>query len=149
MNMKDDIGEIMSFLKIVNKEFLEGTIDGKLALSIISSLLLPYAFVVKSYSALYYYENDKYPMSYEDWVETINEIATNQKFRNRLTYCARLESNMSLEDKLAACKRAVSNLRAIGSDVSIDREYALGHSKEEYFGREEKLKKKITTKNMM
>lgn len=146
MMMKNDIGEIMSFLKIVNKEFLEGIIDGELALSIISLLLLPYAFVVKSYSALYYYENDKYPMAYEDWVEAINEIAKNQKFRNRLTYCARLESNMKLEDKMTACKRVVFNLRAIGSDVSIDREYVLRHSKGDYLGREEKLIKKINDK---
>lgn len=147
MMMKNDIGEIMSFLKIVNKEFLDGTLDGRLALSIISSLLLPYAFVVKNYSALYYYENDKYPMAYENWVETISEIAKNQKFKNRLTYYARLESNMALEDKLTACRRISNNLRAIENDVSIDREYALGHSKEEYLGREQKLFQKIEDKD--
>lgn len=143
MMMKNDIGEIMSFLKIVNKEFLEGTIDGKLAHSIISSLLLPYAFVVKSYSALYYYENDKYPMAYEDWVETINEIVNSQKFKNRLMYYARLERDIALEDKLTACKCSTNNLRAIGSDVSIDKEYALMHTKEDYLCREQNIMRKI------
>lgn len=146
MTMKDDIGDIMSFLAIINKEFLEGTIDGEMALSIIFTLLQPYAFVVKNYSALYFYENGKYPMAYENWVEIINEIAKNQRFKNRMIFWARLEMNMSLEDKLLACKRAASNLRAIGTDVIFDREYALEHTEEEYRRREDMIIEKIEKK---
>ena len=136
------LDEISAYIARVEKGFLEGSMDGRLACCIISGLAPLFSYVTKRYSVLYYYENDSFPANFDVWVGVIKNILSRQ-FSNRLLYLARLEEGLSLEEKHIACKNAMDNIASYMEAISFEKEYALCHEKEEYLSIEQQLQDKL------
>jgi hypothetical protein len=137
------LDEISAYIRNVEREFIEGSIDGGLACFINSGLLPLFSYVVKRYSAFYYYENERFPANFNVWVGAIESIIKKRQFENRLLYHIRLNSPLSLEDKHIACKKVMGNIEGLVDAMYFEKEYVLCHEKEEYLSLGQHVQKKI------
>ena len=139
------LNEIQAYFERLYSEMKAGVKDDQLVLGSIVYLLEPYCYVVRRYSALYYYENDIYPANYLAWTDVVSRIIGDSKFRNRMQYYLRMNSDLNLEDVLIAKSKAMFNLEGAISQIEFDRRYALSHSKTQYLSIEKQLQDKITS----
>ena len=140
------LNEIQAYFERLYSELKTGLIPDQLLLGSIVFLLEPYCYVVRRYSALYYYENDTYPDNYQTWIDVVSRLVRDVRFRNRMQYFLRINSDMTLEDVLIAKTKAVFNLRSSITQMEIDRRYALCHSKEQYLSIAKQLEDKLAAK---
>lgn len=143
----ETLDEIDAYLARLYNELMTGTGNDQIVLASIAFLIRPYAYVVRRYSALYYYENDSYPPNYKKWVETVTMIAHDAKVKSRFQYYLRLNSNCTLEDAYIARNKAVFNLRGPVSQIRFDELYVQHHTKEEYLSIDRQLQEKIEQKD--
>lgn len=139
------LNEIQAYFDRLYSELKSGVKNGQLVLGSIVFLLEPYCYVVRRYSVLYYYENEVYPVNYQTWTDVMSRIIRDPKFRNRMQYYLRLNSDLTLEDVLIAKDKAMFNLRGAISQINFDKKYVLCHSKEQYLSIGKQLQDKITT----
>lgn len=139
------LNEIQAYFERLYSELKSGVKADQLVLGSIIFLLEPYCYVVRRYSALYYYENEVYPANYQTWTDVISRIVRDSKFRNRTQYYLRLNSDLTLEDVLIAKDKALFNLRGAISQIEFDKKYVLCHSKEQYLSIEKQLQDKIAS----
>lgn len=119
------------------------------AVQVLSALLPPFAYVVRKYSALYFYENDGelIPGDYDEWVKTISSVANNKLFREKLTYYINLKTAIPFKDKMLLSRELGNGMTKLISSVEFDRNYIESHSREEYLSIGEQICKKIDAKN--
>lgn len=139
------LNEIQAYFERLYSELKTGVKTDQLLLISIVFLLEPYCYVVRRYSALYYYENEKYPANYRTWIDVVSHIVKDSRFKNRMQYFLRINSDLTLENVLIASTKAMLNLRESVSQIEIDRRYALCHSKEQYLSIEKQLQDKIAS----
>jgi hypothetical protein len=139
------LNEIQAYFERLYSELKSGVKADQLVLGSIIFLLEPYCYVVRRYSALYYYENEVYPANYQTWTDVISRIVRDSKFRNRMKYYLRLNSDLTLEDVLIAKDKALFDLRGAISQIDFDKKYVLCHSKEQYLSIEKQLQDKIAS----
>lgn len=137
------LDKIEAYFERLHNELMTGTGNDQMVLASFLLLLRPYAYVVRRYSALYYYENDVYPSGYENWVEAISKIARDTRVKNKFQYYLRVNSDCSLEDIYIACDGIMFNLREIVEQIGFDHSYVLLHSKEEYLSIDRQKQDKI------
>lgn len=127
------------------------TEDGDLFFSFIMliKLLQPFAFVVKLYSAAYFYENDGelMPGNYEKWVNIISEVSKSKKFKDFTEYYIKLKTELPYREKILL-SRMISDLpsKALAS-IEFERHYISNHSKEEYLSIGDQICRKIESKD--
>ena len=123
--------------------------DAFVAVQILRALLPPFAYVVRKYSALYFYENDGelMPGDYEEWVKTISSVARSKLFREKLTYYINLKTSIPFKDKMLLSREIDSGVSKLVSSVEFDRNYIESHSREEYLSIGDQLCKKIDAKD--
>lgn len=141
------LNEIQAYFERLYSELKTGVKPDQLLLGSIVFLLEPYCYVVRRYSALYYYENETYPANYRTWINVVSRIVRDARFQNRMQYFLRVNSDMTLEDVLIAKAKAMFNLRGSISQMEIDRRYVLCHSKEQYLSIGNQIVDKIASKN--
>ena len=146
LNVASILDEIEAYFERLHNELKTGTGNDQIVLESIVFLLGPYTYVVRRYSALFYYENEDYPPNYEKWVEAVSKITRDAMLKNKFQYYLRLNSNCSLEDVYIARDRAMFNLRGFVGHIGFDRSYVLQHSKEEYLSIDRQLQDKIEQK---
>lgn len=139
------LNEIQAYFKRLYSELKSGVKTNQLSLGSIVFLLEPYCYVVRRYSALYYYENDTYPANYRTWIDIISRIVKDKNFKNGMQYCLRLNTELLLEDVLIANSKAMFNLRGAIKQIDFDKRYALCHSKEQYLSINKQLQDKIAS----
>ena len=139
------LNEIQAYFERLYSEMKAGVKADQLILGSIVFLLEPYCYVVRRYSALFYYENEIYPANYQTWIDIAARIVRDARFKNRMQYFLRVNSEMTLEDVLIAKAKAMFNLRGSISQMEIDRRYALCHSKEQYLSIGKQIEEKIKT----
>lgn len=137
------MNEIQAYFERLYSELKAGIKTDQLLLGSIIFLLEPYCYVIRRYSALYYYENETYPANYRTWIDVISRIIRDARFQNRMQYCLRVNSDMTLEDVLIAKNKAMFNLRGAVKQIDFDRRYTLCHSKEQYLSIDKQLQEKI------
>lgn len=115
----------------------------QLALESIVFLIEPYCYVIRRYSALYFYENGGYPANYDTWTAIVNCIIADSRFKKRLEYFLRVNSELNLEEILIARNKAMFNLQGIIAQIDFDHRYALCHTKEQYLSIDKQLEDKI------
>ncbi len=141
------LDEIAAYFERLHNELKTGTGNDQIVLESIVFLLGPYTYVVRRYSALFYYENEGYPPNYEKWVEAVSKITKDARVKNKFQYYLRMNSNCSLEDVYIARDRAMFNLRGFVGQIVFDRSYVLQHLKEEYLSIDRQLQDKIEQKD--
>ena len=139
------LNEIQAYFERLYSELKAGIKIDQLLLGSIIFLLEPYCYVIRRYSALYYYENETYPANYRTWIDVISRIIRDARFQNRMQYCLRVNSDMTLEDVLIAKSKAMFNLRGAVKKIDFDRRYTLCHSKEQYLSIDKQLQEKIAS----
>lgn len=139
------LNEIQAYFKRLYSELKSGVKTNQLLLGSIVFLLEPYCYVIRRYSALYYYENDTYPANYRTWIDIISHIVKDKNFMNGMQYCLRLNTELLLEDVLIANSKAMFNLRGAIKQIDFDKRYALCHSKEQYLSINKQLQDKIAS----
>lgn len=131
-NVDDHLSEIEAFIKHIYNGLMDDTIDGSQATQILYALIFPFAILVKRYSTLFFYENGVPAGSYDRWVDLIQEISSDQRFREKVQYYIRLEADMPFKDRVLIGRRSSKRIDALPTVVAFDADYALYHSKEEY-----------------
>ena len=139
------LNEIQAYFERLYSELKAGIKIDQLLLGSIIFLLEPYCYAIRRYSALYYYENETYPANYRTWIDVISRIIRDARFQNRMQYCLRVNSDMTLEDVLIAKSKAMFNLRGAVKQIDFDRRYTLCHSKEQYLSIDKQLQEKIAS----
>lgn len=147
MEVARTLNEVEAYFERLHIELKTGTSDDQLVLASIIFLIRPYTYVVRRYSALFYYENDRYPPNYEEWVEVISNITKDGRVKNKLHYFLRLNLDCSLEDVYIARNSVLFNLRGFIRQIEFDRSYALQHSREQYLSIDKQLQDKIDQKD--
>lgn len=115
----------------------------QLALESIVFLIEPYCYVIRRYSALYFYENGDYPANYDAWTAIVNCIIADSRFKKRMEYFLRVNSELNLEETLIARNKAMFNLQGIITQIDFDHRYVLCHTKEQYLSIDKQLEDKI------
>lgn len=141
------LNEIQAYFERLYSELKAGVKADQLILGSIVFMLEPYCYVVRRYSALFYYENEIYPANYQTWIDIVSCIVHDARFKNRMQYFLRVDSDLTLEDVLIAKTKALFNLKGSISQMEIDRRYALCHSKEQYLSIGKQLQDKIAYKD--
>ena len=141
------LDEIAAYFERLYNELKTGTSNNQAVLESIVFLLGPYTYLVRRYSALFYYDNESYPPNYEEWVEAVSKIIKDARMKNKFQYYLRVNLDCSLEDVYIALDMAMFNLRKFVEQIDFDRLYVLQHSKEEYLSIDRQLKDKIEQKD--
>lgn len=143
MNVAAALDDIAAYFERLHNELKTGTGNTQLALASIFILIGPYAYVVRRYSALFYYENDCSPPNYEKWVEAVSNISKDFVVKEKFKYYLRMNLDCSLEDVYIARNRALFNLKGFVRQIEFDHSYVLQHTKEEYLSIDRQLQDKI------
>lgn len=115
----------------------------QLALESIVFLIEPFCYVIRRYSALYFYENGGYPANYDAWTAVVNCIIADSQLKKLIEYFLRVYSELNLEEILIARNKAMFNLQGITAQIDFDHRYVLCHTKEQYLSIGKQLEDKI------
>ena len=145
----EHLDQISALIKRLMSDLKNNEGDSFVAVQVLRALLPPFAYIVRKYSALYFYENDGelMPGDYEEWVKTISYVAKSRMFREKLTYYINLKTSIPFRDKMLLSREIGSGMTKIISSVEFDRNYIESHSKEEYLSIENQIRHKIESRD--
>lgn len=145
----EHLDQISALIKRLMSDVENGDGDTFVAVQVLRALLPPFTYVVRKYSALYFYENDGelMPGAYEEWVKTISSVARSKMFREKLTYYINLKTGIPFKDKMLLSRNIGSGMTKLISNVEFDRKYIESHSKEEYLSIDNQIRQKIESKD--
>ncbi len=145
----EHLDQISAFIKRLMSELEDNDGDAFATVQVLGALLPPFAYVVRRFSALYYYENDGelLPGNYEEWFKTISSVARSKMFREKFTYYVNLKTTISFRDKMKLSRECYSGMSKLVSSVEFDRHYIETHSKEEYLSIDKQICQKIESKD--
>lgn len=141
----EHLDQISAFLKRLMSGITNNEGDSFVAMQVLVALLPPFSYVVRKYSALYFYENDGelMPGDYEEWVKTISSVVRSKLFREKLTYYINLKTSIPFKDKMRLSREMRGGMMKLVASVEFDRNYIESHTKEEYLSIENQIRQKI------
>lgn len=142
LNIAETLDEIEAYFERLHNELKTGTGNDQIVLASVFFLIGPYVYVVRRFSALYYYESDSYPPNYQKWVESISNFVRDSRVKDKVQYFLRLNTECSLEDVFKEQDKLTFNLRGFIRQINFDHAYVLQHSKEEYLSIGRQLQEK-------
>ena len=142
LNIAFALDEIEAYFLRLHNELSTGNND-QIILGSIIVLIGPYSYVIRRYSALYYYENGVYPPNYNKWAEVVNKITKDYRLKRRIYYYLRVNSQLSIEDVFIAGNKAIFNLQEYTRQIDFDHTFVLQHTKDQYLSIDKQLQKKI------
>ena len=143
------IGEHLDQISALIKSLLHDleTEDGDLYVSTImlTSLLIPFSYVVRMFSAAYFYENDGelMPGNYNEWVNCISDVSKSKTYKYRVEYYIKLNMEIPFRDKMIISKTIGRTPSILLSNIIFERQYIIGHNKEEYLSIRDQICQKI------
>ena len=145
----DHLDQISALIKRMLSDVENKEGDQFISAQILTALLPPFAFVVRKYSALYYYENEGelMPGDYDEWIKMISLVSKSRLFREKIEYYINLKYSISYRDKVLLYKGFDNEMMKLLANVKFDRKYIENHSKEEYLSLDEQVRKRIETKD--
>ena len=145
----EHLDQISALIKRLMSDLKNNDGDSFITVQVLRALLPPFAYVVRKYSALYFYENDGelMPGDYEEWVKTISSVAKSKLFRDKLTYYINLKTSIPFKDKMRLSREIVSGMSNLVSGVEFDRNYIESHSKKEYLSIDNQIRHKIESRD--
>lgn len=146
-NIAEHLDQMAAFIKTLMQD-IKSDGDSFIAVMILKDLLPPFAYVVRRYSALYYYENDGelMPGAYDEWTSVISMVAKSRKYKEQLTYYINLKFTMPFKDKMLLSNIICVGLRQLIYNVGFDKNYSRRHSRDEYLSIGEQIREKIVMK---
>ena len=125
--------------------------EGDLFISVqmLINLLQPFSYVVRKFSAAYYYENDGelLPGNYDEWVKTISAVSESKKLKDMVEYYIRLKMEIPYRDKIIVSRTISTAPSKMLSGVRFEKRYIENHSKEEYLSISEQICQKVAAKS--
>lgn len=147
------IGEHLDQISALIKRLLsdvEGE-EGDLFVSVqmLINLLQPFSYIVRKFSAAYYYENDGeiLPGNYDEWVKVISAVSRSKKFKDVVEYYIKLKTEIPFRDKLLLSRTISAAPSKMLSGMKFEKRYIENHSKEEYLSINEQIIQKIDAEN--
>jgi len=147
------IGEHLDQISALIKHLLSDveTEEGDLFIPIqmLVNLLPPFSYVVRKFSAAYYYENDDefLPGNYDEWIKTISDVSRSKQFKDLVEYYIKLKTEIPFRDKLLLSRTINGAPSKMLSGVRFERRFIEKHSKDEYFSINEQICQKVEAKN--
>ncbi len=92
------LDEIAAFLDVGMHRFKANIGNKELLISSIISLIQPYAYVVRRYSALYYFKKGHLPANYDNWIKPISTIEGTNRFYDHYHYMLRINGKLTLSE---------------------------------------------------
>lgn len=144
-SIAEHLDQISAFIKRLLDDIGSNDQGSFLAMQILTNLLGPFSYMVRKYSSLYYFENDKalMPGNYDEWVDTIYRVSKSKLFREKLTYYINLKTSIPFRDKMALARSITSCNAELVSGIQFDRSYIESHEKNEYLAIEKQICEKI------
>ena len=141
------LDEINAFLTVQYDELAHNAGNTEMKLGSIYCLILPYAYVVRRYSSLFYYENEAFPSNFDTWNSIIERIAKGNVFRNELQYYLRTNTDLFLANSISLTQNASYALQKTTDYISFDRLFVQSHTKEEYLSLPSRIDNKYLERN--
>lgn len=148
-NIAEHLDQISALIKRLLSDIENNDEDSFLSVQILRALLQPFVYVVRQYSALYYYENDGElkPGNYDEWVEMISSTVESKQFRDKLAYYINLKTTIPFKDKMLLSKGIVDGMKKLYTGVVFGNNYITTHSKDEYLSIGEQIRQKIESRD--
>ncbi len=130
----EHLDQISAFINSLLSEISDDRFDSFLHVQILINLIAPFSYVVRRFSALYYYESgSKYmPGNYEEWIRTISSVANSEIFKDKIEYYIKLKTPLCFRDKMILCKDKKSEFLTICRNLQFERKYIQSHNKDNY-----------------
>lgn len=147
------IGEHIDQISALIKRLLSDveTEEGDMFISVqmLINLLQPFSYIVRKFSAAYYYENDGefMPGNYDEWVKTISVVSRSKKFQDVVEYYIKLKMEIPYRDKMLISRTICSAPSKMLSGVKFEKRYIENHSKEDYLSINKQICQKVDTKD--
>ena len=148
-HISEHLDQISAFLKRLLSDVAQEGDTSFIAVQIIANLLQPFTFLVRRFSALFYYENDFYPGNCDEWANTISSVANSQLFHDKLNYFINVKTTIPFRDKMMLSNAIVRNDKRLLYGLKFDERYIKSHTKEEYLALPEKITEKIEDKQYL
>lgn len=143
-NIAEHLDDTAAFLKSMVTQLENESDNAYVLLQTLVSLLTPFAYIVRKFSALYYYQNGFEPGDYEEWVDTIRKIIGSKAVRNYMDYFLSVRTAMTFRER-TTCSRQITNcMKQTLSAVKFEEHYIHAHTKEEYLGMPDKIAQQIS-----
>ena len=144
MGFSKELNDISAYFnRLLNELNSNEYADDRLILETILTLCGPYSYIVRKFTALWYYENEIFPLkSYENWVSSISDIINSKSFKNRVFYHLRVNSKCLLEDVFASRNKLIFHIEDLIDNFQLEKKYVLSHTKEEYFNIDKSIQMK-------
>ena len=143
--ISEHLDQISALIKRLLSDVENNEGDQFVLVQILTAILPPFAFVVRKYSSLYYYENDGelMPGDYDEWVKMLSLANRSKTFKEKIEYYINLEYSIPYRDKVLLYKGFVSEMAKLLANVKFDKKYIERHSKEEYLSLDKQICQKI------
>lgn len=144
-----DLDQISALIKVLLYSIERGEETSLQSIQIIISLISPFANVVRTYSCLYYYENEGaiIPGNYNEWISVLKSVASSKAFKDALDYHIGVETAMPFKDKVMASKQLKIYPSLLLRDVKSDMNYVCSHTKEQYLSISDQICNKVINKD--
>ena len=143
--ISEHLDQISAFINFLLNEVSDEKIDSFIHVQILINLITPFSYVVRRFSALYYYESEsKYmPGNYEEWIRTISNVGGSTPFMNKIEYYVKLKTPLCYRDKILICKEINREPFRILKNIQFERKYIQSHSKDKYLSLDNQILNKI------
>ena len=141
----EHLDQISALIKRLLSDVENNEGDQSVSVQILTALLPPFAFVVRKYSSLYYYENDGelMPGDYDEWVKMISLASKSKSFNEKIEYYINLKYSIPYRDKVLLYRGFGGEMTKLLANVKFDKKYIESHSKEEYLSLDKQICQKI------
>lgn len=145
----EHLDQISALIKRLLSDVENNEGDQFISVQILTALLPPFAFVVRKYSSLYYYENDGelMPGDYEEWVKMLSLASKSKAFKEKIEYYINLKYSIPYRDKVLLYRGFSSEITKLLANVKFDKNYIKSHSKEEYLSLNKQICQRIEAKD--
>lgn len=140
-----ELDEISTFLERQFATADQKDCSGYVSMQILTNLMQPFVYVVKKYSALYFYRNGFFPGNYGVWIEVVSRIVKSICFRNLIEYYVHLHCPIPFRDRVQISAAKSKSLRKALESAAFEKNYISKHTKEEYLGLEKQIAGKLET----
>ena len=133
-NIAEHLDKNSALIERLLSDLNDDAADSFVSVQLITALLPLFTYVVRMFSALYFYENDSelMPGDYNGWVRIISLVVNSYLFRDKLTYYVNLKTSIPFKDKMLLSGEIRRGMKNLALNVEFDRHYIEGHTKEEY-----------------
>lgn len=143
-NIAEHLDKISAFIKrLIN--IIEADDTSEVIVQILCNLINPFAYVIRKYSSLYYYENDGkiMPGNYDEWIKVLSLLTKSAKLKELVEYYIMLNVSIPYRDKVKLIRETNQNIKCIISNVGFEKRYIQSHSKDQYLLFDNQIRKKI------